>query len=107
MTRELKRVAVFCGSNHGTDPAFTKTAIALGTLLAERGIGLVYGGGYVGLMGEVADATLAEGVGPGWDYYLDRLVAAETGDDLAADLAAIDFDDYFPALSEHYRRELA
>jgi len=56
---------------------------------------------------EVADATLAEGVGPGWDYYLDRLVAAETGDDLAADLAAIDFDDYFPALSEHYRRELA
>ncbi|MFC7490724.1 MULTISPECIES: SRPBCC family protein [unclassified Knoellia] len=56
---------------------------------------------------EVADSTLAEGVGPGWDYYLDRLVAAETGDDLDADLAAIDFDDYFPALSEHYRRELA
>jgi uncharacterized protein YndB with AHSA1/START domain len=50
----------------------------------------------------VTDATLAEGVGPGWDYYLDRLVAAETG----GDVAAIDFDDYFPAFSEHYRAEL-
>ncbi len=43
----------------------------------------------------------AEGVGPGWDYYLDRLVAAETG----ADPAAIDFDDYHPRLSGHYRAE--
>ena len=52
---------------------------------------------------EVADTTLAEGVGPGWDYYLDRMVAVETG----GDLAAIDFDDYFPAFTEHYRSELA
>lgn len=61
MSRELKRVAVFCGSNHGNDPAFTDVAVALGMLLAERGIGLVYGGGDVGLMGEVADAVLAGG----------------------------------------------
>ncbi|HWJ98791.1 MAG TPA: TIGR00730 family Rossman fold protein [Acidimicrobiales bacterium] len=61
MSRELRRVAVFCGSNHGNDPAFTEAAVALGTLLAERGIGLVYGGGDVGLMGEVADAVLAGG----------------------------------------------
>ncbi|MGN6693640.1 MAG: TIGR00730 family Rossman fold protein [Aquihabitans sp.] len=61
MTRQLRRVAVFCGSNHGTDPAFTDAAVALGTLLAQRGIGLVYGGGDVGLMGEVADAALAGG----------------------------------------------
>lgn len=61
MSRQLRRVAVFCGSNHGNDPAFTETAVALGTLLAERGIGLVYGGGDVGLMGEVADAVLAGG----------------------------------------------
>ncbi|HWJ61050.1 MAG TPA: TIGR00730 family Rossman fold protein [Acidimicrobiales bacterium] len=61
MTRPLRRVAVFCGSNHGNDPAFTATAVELGRLLAERGIGLVYGGGNVGLMGEVADAVLAGG----------------------------------------------
>jgi len=61
VSRELRRVAVFCGSNHGNDPAFTEAAVALGTLLAERGIGLVYGGGDVGLMGEVADAVLAGG----------------------------------------------
>lgn len=45
-------------------------------------------------------AEEAESVGPGWEYYLDRLVAAETG----ADVAAIDFDrDYYPAMREHYR----
>jgi len=47
----------------------------------------------------VPDAEMAAGVGPGWEYYLDRLVAAETG----ADVAAIDFDSYFPAQSAHYR----
>jgi uncharacterized protein YndB with AHSA1/START domain len=45
------------------------------------------------------DPTMAENVGPGWEYYLDRLVAAETG----GDPAAIEFGDYYPALSEHYR----
>ena len=52
---------------------------------------------------EAVDVSLAEGVGPGWDYYLDRLVAAETG----ADLAAIEFDHYYPAFAAHYRAELA
>lgn len=61
MTRSLRSVAVYCGSNHGNDPAFTDAAVELGTLLAHRGIGLVYGGGKVGLMGEVADAVLAGG----------------------------------------------
>ncbi|MGI5187399.1 SRPBCC family protein [Promicromonospora sp. CA-289599] len=45
------------------------------------------------------DPAMAENVGPGWEYYLDRLVAAETG----GDPAAIDFVDYYPAMSEHYR----
>lgn len=49
----------------------------------------------------VTDPSMVENVGPGWDYYLDRMQAAETG----ADVAAIDFDDYYPAFSEHYRRE--
>lgn len=45
------------------------------------------------------DPAMAENVGPGWEYYLDRLVAAETG----ADPGALDFDDYYPALAGHYR----
>lgn len=42
---------------------------------------------------------MAEGVGPGWHYYLDRMVAAET----SGDVTAIDFADYHPALASHYR----
>ncbi|MEZ5203630.1 MAG: TIGR00730 family Rossman fold protein [Acidimicrobiales bacterium] len=61
MSIELRRVTVFCGSNAGSDPAYAAVAAALGTLLAERRIGLVYGGGAVGLMGIVADAALAAG----------------------------------------------
>lgn len=48
-------------------------------------------------------AALAEGVGPGWDYYLDRMVTAEAG----GDVAAVSFDDYHPALADHYRKEFA
>ena len=58
---EMKRVCVFCGSSAGTRPVYAEAARATGRLLAERGIGLVYGGGRVGLMGEVADAVLAAG----------------------------------------------
>lgn len=55
------RVTVFCGSAFGSDPAFRAAAADLGRLLAEAGIGLVYGGGHVGLMGVVADAALEAG----------------------------------------------
>ena len=61
MTGRLRAVAVFCGSNHGHDPAFAEAATELGGLLATSGIRLVYGGGHVGLMGAVADAALAAG----------------------------------------------
>jgi uncharacterized protein YndB with AHSA1/START domain len=47
----------------------------------------------------MTDPDLAANVGPGWDYYLDRLVAAETG----GDVAGIDFGDYHPADSDYYR----
>lgn len=50
---------------------------------------------------DVRDPQMVPSVGPGWDYYLDRMVAAESG----GDLSAVDFDDYYPALSEHYRQE--
>ena len=59
--RTLQRVAVYCASNDGARPAYVATARALGTLLAERGITVVYGGGRTGLMGALADAALAVG----------------------------------------------
>lgn len=55
------RICVFSGSSHGTAPEYRTAASALGKLLAQRSIELVYGGAAVGLMGAVADATLAEG----------------------------------------------
>lgn len=54
-------MCVFCGSSGGTRPAYADAARELGELLASRGIGLVYGGGDVGLMGVLADAALAAG----------------------------------------------
>jgi uncharacterized protein (TIGR00730 family) len=55
------RVCVYCGSAPGDDPRFAAAARELGTALARAGIGVVYGGGRVGLMGTVADAALAAG----------------------------------------------
>lgn len=56
-----RRFCVYCGSGPGTDPAYAEAARTLGAALAENGIGLVYGGGSLGLMGEVARSTLAHG----------------------------------------------
>jgi uncharacterized protein (TIGR00730 family) len=57
----VRSICVYCGSSPGRDPAFAAAAGSLGRLLAERQITLVYGGGHVGLMGVVADATMAAG----------------------------------------------
>jgi uncharacterized protein (TIGR00730 family) len=57
----MKRLAVYCGSSPGHDPAFADLARHVGRTLAARGIGVVYGGGRLGLMGLVADAALAAG----------------------------------------------
>jgi uncharacterized protein (TIGR00730 family) len=54
-------ICVYCGSRHGNRPAYTAAARALGAAIGSRGWQLVYGGGKVGLMGEVADATMAAG----------------------------------------------
>ena len=56
-----RRIAVYCGSAAGTNPAFLADARALGSKIAASGLGLVYGGACVGLMGAVADAALAGG----------------------------------------------
>jgi uncharacterized protein (TIGR00730 family) len=57
----FRSICVYCGSSPGRDPEFAGAAAALGRLLADRRITLVYGGGHVGLMGVLADATMAAG----------------------------------------------
>ncbi|MGA7859349.1 MAG: TIGR00730 family Rossman fold protein, partial [Terracidiphilus sp.] len=57
----LRRVAVYCGSARGNDALFMAEATALGEAIAAAGLGMVYGGASVGLMGAVADAALAGG----------------------------------------------
>lgn len=57
----MKQICVFCGSSPGVDPRYREAAEQLGRTLAGRGLGLVYGGGSVGLMGVIANAVLAAG----------------------------------------------
>jgi uncharacterized protein (TIGR00730 family) len=57
----LTRICVFCGASPGRDARYAAAARAVGEDLARRGIGVVYGGGRVGLMGALADAALAVG----------------------------------------------
>lgn len=57
----LSSVCIYCGSGFGGDPAFKEAAVTVGRGLAKAGIGLVYGGGNVGLMGTVAHAALQSG----------------------------------------------
>lgn len=57
----MKRICVFCGSSPGTRPEYARAAQQLGVLLAQRKIGLVFGGGKVGLMGQLARAALENG----------------------------------------------
>lgn len=57
----MKNLCVFCGSSKGNDAAYDAAARELGALCAAQGIGVVYGGGQIGLMGVLADAALAGG----------------------------------------------
>jgi uncharacterized protein (TIGR00730 family) len=58
---EIRKICVYCGSSAGTDPAFVEAAARFGEILADAGIGLVYGGGSAGLMGAIAKAMQARG----------------------------------------------
>ena len=58
---KIRTVCVYCGSGSGTNPRFIASAKALGKVLADNGIRLVYGGGSVGMMGAVASAVLDHG----------------------------------------------
>ncbi len=57
----IQSIAVFCGSKAGNNPAYSEAAKALGSMLAKAKIQLVYGGGNKGLMGDVANAVMANG----------------------------------------------
>lgn len=57
----IKTICIYCGSGTGHNPLFAQEATVLGRLMAEAGIGLVYGGGNVGLMGSVARAVVSHG----------------------------------------------
>lgn len=72
----MKRLAVYCGSAAPANPIYIETAREVGRTLAERGIGVVYGGGRLGLMGAIADAALAAG-GEVIGIIPEALVAAE------------------------------
>lgn len=84
----IERVAVFCGSSPGADPAYRDAAHRLVGVLAERRIGLVYGGANVGLMGEIARAALARGV-PVTGVIPDFLVEHEVAMTGLADLRIV------------------
>jgi uncharacterized protein (TIGR00730 family) len=76
----MKRLCVFCGSSSGARAEYARAAAETGELVAHRGLGLVYGGGHVGLMGVVADAALRAGgevVGVITQSLKDREVAHE------------------------------
>ena len=74
----LPSICVFCGSSNGADPAYVQTAKELGQRIATAGLGLVFGGATVGLMGVLADATIAGGaevIGVMPEVLMDREIA--------------------------------
>ncbi len=84
----MRRVCVFCGSNHGARPSYTSAAQSLGAALARRGVGLVYGGGGVGLMSVLADSVLAAG-GEVIGVIPEALVAKEVAHKSLSDLRVV------------------
>ena len=83
-----RAVCVFCGSSPGTNPAFTDAAASFGRGLAERGVGLVYGGASIGLMGVVADAAIAAG-GQTTGVITESLAGHEIAHALLSDLHVV------------------
>ncbi len=81
----VTRLGVYMASTSGTSPRFAEAAAELGATLARRGIGMVYGGGDVGLMGIAADAVLANG-GEVIGVITDFLVGKEVAHPLVTDL---------------------
>jgi uncharacterized protein (TIGR00730 family) len=86
---EIRRLAVFCGSNPGVRPDYVEAACSLGRLLCERGIGIVYGGSSVGLMAALADTMLDE-LGDIIGVIPRMLVQREVANTALTDLRVVD-----------------
>lgn len=84
----MKRICVFCGSSPGARPEYADAARAMGRALVEGGMGLVYGGGHVGLMGIVADAVMRAG-GEVIGVIPEALMRREVGHDGITDLRVV------------------
>jgi len=86
---EIRRLAIFCGSNPGARPEYIAAARSFGKLLADRGIGIVYGGSNVGLMAALADA-ISEERGDIIGVIPRMLVEREVANTTLADLRIVD-----------------
>jgi len=84
----MKRLAVYCGSASPADPRYEELAMDVGKALAQRGIGVVYGGGKVGLMGALAAGALLEG-GEVIGVIPEALVAAELANRACTELHVV------------------
>ena len=84
----VKNLCIYCGSSSGNDPSFAAAAEGLGTLMAKNGVGLVYGGGRVGMMGVVADSVLRGG-GRVTGIIPRHLQAKEVGHDKVTELIIV------------------
>jgi uncharacterized protein (TIGR00730 family) len=84
----VKRICVFCGSSPGVRPEYAQAAREMGRALATHGLGLVYGGGRVGLMGIVADAVMEAG-GEAIGVIPDALMRREVGHEGLTDLRVV------------------
>lgn len=84
----MRRLCVFTGSKAGVRPSYRSAAVSLGEALVSRGLGLVYGGARVGLMGAIADAVLARG-GEVVGVIPERLVAREVAHTGLSDLRVV------------------
>ncbi len=86
---EFQSLCVFCGSKSGANSAYEAESRRLGTLMAERGVRLVYGGGRIGLMGAIADAVV-DGGGDVVGVIPEFLLRLEVGNDQAGELIVTD-----------------
>ncbi len=89
MSGVIKNLCVFCGSSRGEDARYAQAARELGSLMAERGLGLVYGGGRIGLMGDIASAVLEAG-GEAVGVIPEALLRREVGHGALTRLEVVD-----------------
>ncbi|MDQ3772279.1 MAG: TIGR00730 family Rossman fold protein [Actinomycetota bacterium] len=93
----MARICVFCGSSTGVSTGYSAAAADMGRALVRRGLGLVYGGGSVGIMGVLADTVMAEG---------GEVIGVIPKDLLAREIGKLDITDLRVVESMHQRKQL-